>query len=360
MRRFALFALLSTLAGTAVALAQGTDPTARPEAPTPAPEAPPPSPDEAARRAQVVARIGPTEVTLGEIEDEINHQSPFMRVRYRDPVALRAFVEERVRFELLAREAEHQHYGDRPEVVEAVRQAAVQQMIRENFDERITEASIPIEEVREFYDTHQDEFSQPELRRASQIVVATRAEAEAILEEARAADARGFRQLVTDHSLDAETRMRGGDLRYFTREGQTPNAADPDVPEAAVTAAFALTGLGDVSDIVEEGSRFAIVKLTGIRPAEHRDLGAAEGTIRMRLWRLHRQTALETFVEQLRERIHTEVFYERSAAIHMDPPERLSDDPATEEESEGDEESSSSLGEALGPDRLPAPTTPAQ
>jgi hypothetical protein len=356
MRRIALLALLSSLLGTAVAFAQGTDPTTAPPEPTP-PAAPTPSPEDAARRAQVVVKIGPTEVTLGEIEDEINHQSPFMRVRYRDPAALRAFVEERVRFELLAREGDHRHFGERPEVVQAVEQASVQQMIREHFDERITEASIPIEEVREFFDSHQDEFSQPELRRASQIVVATRAEAEELLPQARAADARGFRQLVTDHSIDAETRMRGGDLRYFDSEGQTPNAADPDVPEAAVTAAFALATLGDVSDIVQEGERFAIVKLTGIRPAEHRDLAAAEGTIRMRLWRLHRQAALETFVEQLRERIPTEVFYERSANIHMDPPERLSDDPATEEESD-DEETSSSLSEALGPDRLPAPPAP--
>lgn len=358
MRRLALLALLSSLLASAVAGAQGTDPTTPPAAPPP-PDAPPaaPTPEETARRAQIVAKIGPTEVTLGEIEDEINHQSPFMRVRYRDPAALRAFVEERIRFELLAREADHRHYGDRPEVVEAVQQASVQQMIRQNFDERITEASIPIEEVREFYDTHQAEFSQPELRRASQIVVATRAEAEELLPQARAADARGFRQLVTDHSLDAETRMRGGDLRYFDAEGQTPNAADPDVPEGAVTAAFALATVGDVSDIVQEGERFAIVKLTGVRPAEHRELAAAEGTIRMRLWRLHRQTALETFVEQLRERIPTEEFYDRSAAIHMDPPERLSDDPETEEESE----EGSSLGEALGPDRLPAPpAAPAQ
>ncbi len=354
MRRIAPFALLSLLAGLtpAVALAQGADPTSPVAAPAPT-DAPAPSAADAARRAQIVARIGTTQITLGEIEDEINHQSPFMRVRYRDPAALRAFVEERVRFELLAREADHRHYGDQPDVVEAVQQASVQQLIRTNFDERITESSIPIEEVREFYDAHQSEFSQPELRRASQLVLTTRPEAEALLAQARAADARGFRQLVTDHSVDAETRMRGGDLRYFDSEGQTPNAADPDVPTAAVTAAFALTTVGDLSDVVQEGERFAIVKLTGVRPAEHRELQAAEGTIRMRLWRLHRQAALETFVEQLRARIPTEVFYDRSAHIHMDPPERLSDDPTPEEETES--ETRSSLGEALD---LPAPTAP--
>ncbi len=210
--------------------------------------------------------------------------------------------------------------------------------------------------MREFYETHQDEFNEPELRRASHIVVATRAEAEALLEQVRAADARTFRELVREHSIDTETSMRYGDLRYFDSEGQTPNAADPDVPAGAVAAAFALTTVGDVSGVVEEGTRFAIVKLTGIRPAVHGDLASAEGSIRMRLWRIHRQTALETFVEQLRERIPTEVFYERSAAIRMDPPERLSEDPASEaEEDEEEEGSASSFEEALRPEDPSAP-----
>ncbi len=138
MRRLALLALLSTLLGTAAALAQGTDPTAAPP-PAPTPPAAPtpeaePSPEETARRAQVVAKIGPVEVTLGELEDEINRQSPFMRARYRDRAALRTFVEERIRFELIAREADRRHFGERPEVLAETRQAYVQQLIRRDFD----------------------------------------------------------------------------------------------------------------------------------------------------------------------------------------------------------------------------------
>ena len=118
-------------------------------------------------------------------------------------------------------------------------------------------------------------------------------------------------------------------------------------PKARIGVVVLSNQLGDVSDIVVLGERFAIVKLMGMRPAEHRDISVADGTIRMRLWRLHRQTALETFVEQLRARIPTEVFYDRSAHIHMDPPERLSDDPPADEESE-DPEEGPGLGEALG------------
>jgi peptidyl-prolyl cis-trans isomerase C len=321
MRSTALW-LVGLLLAPAMAAAQ-PDPT------VPATTAPhgPTSPQDAARREQVVARVGDVSITLGQVEDEVNHQSPFMRARFRTGTALREHVVEMIRMELLAREAERRGFGDDDEVTDAVRQTSVQLLIRHDFDERITAESIPADDVREYYEQHPAEFHQPEMRRASQLVLATRLEADAMLEQAQRADARGFRQLVTDHSVDTETRQRGGDLRYFDAEGHTPNAADPDVPLEAAQATFALANVGDVSGVVTEGDRFAIVELTGIRAREDRSLSESDAAIRTRLWRTTRQTALETFVDGLRARIPTEVFYDRMRAIHMEPPERSSTDP---------------------------------
>ena len=350
---------LALLALPALAAAQHTDPTTPPPV-TDAPPVAPPSSDDAARRAQVVARVGDVTITLGQVEDEVNHQSPFMRVRMRSGTALRDHVTEMIRMELLAREAARRGYGDDREVTDAVRQTSVQLLIRHDFDERITAASIPADDVRAYYEEHPAEFSQPEMRRASQLGLATRLEADALIEEARAADARAFRVLVTDHSVDAETRIRGGDLRYFDAEGHTPNAADPDVPLEAAHAAFALTSVGDVSDVIAEGSRFAIVELTGIRAAEHRTLSEADAAIRTRLWRTTRQAALETFVDGLRERIHTEVFYDLMRGIHMEAPERSSTDPLPADPDEV-EPADPSATPALTPDQVlggPPPAPP--
>ncbi len=343
--------------------AQAPAPTSAPATTTtaPAPSAvPPPAPDDAARRARVVARVGDVTITLGEIEDEINHQSAFMRARFRDRAHLEEHVRERIRMELLAREARRRGYGEEPDVVDAVRQTSVQLLLRHDFDERITAASISAEEVREYYDEHPAEFHQPEMRRASQIVLDTREAADAIVTQARGADVRAFRLLVTDHSTDAETRQRGGDLRYFDAEGRLANHSDPTVPIEAAQAAFAIANVGEVSDVFAEGTRFAILQLTGIRPAEHRDVSAADASIRARLWRTHRETAIETFITGLRERIPTEVFYERMRDIRMEAPERASTDPPSEEE-EGDPDEP---GTALSPDRVlggpsGAPTPPA-
>jgi peptidyl-prolyl cis-trans isomerase C len=173
------------------------------------------------------------------------------------------------------------------------------------------------------------------VRRASQIVLETEEQARALVEEARTADARRFRQLAQERSIDPESRQRGGDLRYFDDHGVSPNSADPAVDEAIVRASFALTNVGDVADPIQVGpaggnGRWTIVKLTGLRPAEHRGIEEAGQGIRLRLWRERRQEALEAFVVELRGQITTEVNYERMAGIRFDPPDRLSDDPHVE------------------------------
>ncbi|MDQ3034893.1 MAG: peptidylprolyl isomerase [Myxococcota bacterium] len=345
------------LVGSAIALAasalaqhvaaQRADPTQ--PAPQPAPGERPRTPDDPAevqtgpehdaRRARVLARVGEVRITIGDVEDQIARQSPFMRSRYRDPAQLRELVQNMLRFELLSREAERQGFGDDPEVREATSQSAVQQFIRERFDERITPESIPAADVATYYEAHPEEFSRAEVRRASHILVATREEATALVPRLRAADARTFRSIAQEQSLDAESRARGGDLRYFDDQGRSPNSADPAVDPALVRTAFALGEVGDVSEPVELAGQWSIVKLTGRRPAEHRALAEASPSIRLRLWRERRQQAIDQFVEGLRERTAVEVHYDRMRPITMEPPDRLTDEHAEEGAAaeEGDE-----------------------
>ncbi len=311
--------MLCVLAITAFAQDGETPPTP----PTPQPAQAELSPEDRARREKVVARVGDARITIGDVEDAINQQSPFLRVRYRDPEELRTFVEGMVRFELLARAAERAEAGDDPEVRRVVKQNAVQQLIRRDFDEQITPESIPELDVRTYYEAHPEEFSREELRRAAHIQVATRAQAEELLPRIREADARVFRDLAREHSVDPETRLRGGDLRYFDRQGRARNARDPQVDEALAAAAFALAEVGEVTSApIQVGERWSILKLTGERAAEHRTFEESAPTIRLRLWRQRRQEGLEEFVTRLRRQAGVQAHYDRLRAIQLDEPAR--------------------------------------
>ncbi len=326
MRRLLALGLTPLLASGLALAQEGTPPRRDPTSPGQGPSAAPVerSPEDVARRARQVARVGEVRITVGDVEDAINEQSPFVRMRYRDPVQLREFVDGMIRFELLARAAERDGLGEDPEVERTTKQNAVQQLIRRDFDERITVDSVPQADVQAYYDAHPDEFSSPELRRAAHVRVATREEADRLLGEARAADTRAFRELARNHSTDPETRLRGGDLRYFDEEGRPRNSRDPRIDEGLARAAFALEEIGaTAAEPVQVGDEWSIVRLTGRRPAEHRTVEQAAPTIRLRLWRQNRQGGIEDFVARLRRDAHLEdVDYDLLRRIRLDEPER--------------------------------------
>lgn len=260
------------------------------------------SPAERDRRAQVVATIGDVRISLGELEDRLNKQSPFLRARYADPVKRREFLDNMIRFELLAKAAKKRGYDREDEVRRQVKQMEVQTLMRKEFDEKVSPETVTQDEIREFYDAHKGDYVKPEVVRASHILVSDRARAEEILKKARepGTDNRAFRQLAQESSEDGETKTRGGDLRYFPRPAER-TAQDPEVDSAIADAAFALKNIGDVAPrTVKVAKGYSVVKLTGRRAAVSRSIEEATPQIRNRLWREKRQKAIDDFVQNLR------------------------------------------------------------
>jgi peptidyl-prolyl cis-trans isomerase C len=274
---------------------------------------------EAAHRAEVVATFTAPEgargqITIGDLEDAVAANSSFTQQRYLDKAALEALLARSVRFELLAAEAARRGYGNNPNVVQAIKQNAVQSMLKQEIDEKITPKTVPAEAVQKYYAEHIDEFVRPEMRRASQVQLSTEAEAKAVLERAKSADARGFRELARLQSKDETSRLRGGDLRYFDAKGK-PDESGPNLDPALAKAAFALKNIGDTSGVVKTDAGFAILKLTGLRAAHSESAKEADERIRMRLWREQREAAIDTLVTELRKRANPTLHPELIDAI---------------------------------------------
>jgi hypothetical protein len=88
----------------------------------------------AAHRALAVATYDAGEVTVGEIEDAIAASSPLVQQDALEPAALRAFLARSLQFELMALEAERRGYGNKPPVLEAIKQNAVHALLAREVD----------------------------------------------------------------------------------------------------------------------------------------------------------------------------------------------------------------------------------
>lgn len=314
-------------------------------------DAPAPFGLSAEQATTVLAKVGDRTITLGDYALLLERMNEIDRSRYQSKKRRRDLLQEMIDIELLAQEAKRRGLDRHPEVQDAVRQI-LRDAMRAKIHETVrSPGRIGAEEVKAYYDAHPDEFSSPELRRAAHIRVATREEADQLLAQARAADTRAFRELARERSTDPETRLRGGDLRYFDDQGRPRNQRDPQVDEGLARAAFALEEIGaTAAEPVQVGDEWSIVRLTGRRPAEHRTVEQAAATIRLRLWRQNRQGGIEDFVARLRRDAHLEnIDYDLLRNIHLDEPER------EDEDGESDEGASAATAPAL--EDIPAART---
>ena len=277
-----------------------------------APSAPPQSAEEL---KAPLAKIDNVTITIGEFEERINRQSPYIRARYTSLEQKKEFLDSLVRFEILAKEAYKRGLDKDPEVVRTMKQVMIQKLMRDEFDSKVTADTVKDADMQAYYNANLTDYDKPEEVRASGIILKNRAQADRVLLEAKG-DAgktnKGFRDLVTKYSSDEETKLRGGDLRYF-------DMSTKDLPAPVVKAAFGLVNTGDVSAVVDAGSgQFYILKQTGRRKSMTKSLDEAKPQIRNKLFREQRMQAQKDFVEGLRAQAKIEINEPNLAKVRID------------------------------------------
>jgi peptidyl-prolyl cis-trans isomerase C len=322
MNRNASFVLVSC--GLLLALA-GCGDDKKPEKPAAQEQTEPAAPEKKngltkEQAAEPIAKVGETTITVGEFADRLASQSPYLRARYSSPERKREFLDNMVRFELLAIEAQKRGLDKEPEVDRVKRQMMVQQMMTELFDEQGVKLSdIPDSEIEAYYAAHKPEFNKPEQRRASHILCKTKPECEGVLAKLKAGkadDMELFRKLAEQHNSDAETKERQGDLRFFSQEPAEGEAAPP---KAVRDAVWTLQKNGDLFDgVVQSEQGFHVIKRTGERPALARTLEDARRLIQNRLWREKRETSIDKFVEDLRKKAEVKENLDVLAQVKVD------------------------------------------
>lgn len=265
--------------------------------------------------AETLATVGDETITLGEFAERLADQSPYLRTRFNTPERRREFLDNLIRFEILAQEAERRNLDELPSVVRTRNRAMIQQMMRELFEE-IQPEDITDADIEEYYNANAAEFRSPAQMRVSVIAYDDQAAATSALEgfKAHPEDTDAFRTAAAAQSNPALA-VRRGDVGFVPLDGSRPDG-EASVPASVAAAAFELSRLGGMADeVIAADGKFWLVKLTGRRAAMNRSVEEASRTIRQRLWSERRDTAVETFVDGLREDANIEI--DRSALEHV-------------------------------------------
>jgi len=286
-------------------------------------------------RAQVLAKVGDREITLGEYAETLERMDPFERLRYQSPDRRKQLLSEIIQVELLAEEAKRRGLDKLPETEERVRQMLRDELLREVRRGAPAPAEIPETEVRAYFDAHHEEFKEPERRRVAHVLLASEAEAKLLLRRAEGASAAEWGKLVSEHSLDKPAASSGptptelaGDLGIVGPVGH-PRGANPRVPEALRRAVFEIAQVGGVlGRVVADGGRYHLVRMTGRTEARDRSFQDSERTIRVALVQARireRETELE---QELKQRFPVSIDDAALSRVQVPPAEQASPPPA--------------------------------
>jgi parvulin-like peptidyl-prolyl isomerase len=230
--------------------------------------------------------------------------------------------------ELLAIEAKRRGLDKDPAAQEATRQVLRDSLLSEVHKTLPTPTEIPMDEVKAYYDAHIEDYREPERRRVSAIVLDDEKKAKETLEAALATeDATAWGKLYFERSLGATPEQQknvpldlAGDLG-IVGPPDDKKGASARVPEPVRAAVFKIAKVGQVgAELVQDGSKFYVVRLSGMTPGHERSLGEAERQIRVELLKQKMQQQEADLEAELRKKYKVEIDEQALAKLSTEAP----------------------------------------
>jgi len=287
------------------------------------------TPEEQAHRQAVAARIGPTPVTVGELEDRLGAVPRFQLKAFGDTADAirRKFFDQVVLQEVLyALGAAKLHLADvlptSYKVLRAQSGAAMKAIMRA----ATPPGSLSQEDVRRYFEANRSKYDTPERLYLFRILCSTRQEALEVLAAARKDPTlETFAKLARDRSIDKATNLRGGNLGYLTPDGVSSEAGLSVDPAIVKAAAAVKDGEFAAEPVVEHAGAtnvgFAVVWRRGTVPANHRTVEGAASQIREAIWKESSDALVKKRLEELRAAHVTELNESLLNGIEITPSE---------------------------------------
>jgi peptidyl-prolyl cis-trans isomerase C len=251
----------------------------------------------------VVARVGSSVITAADLERRIAQVPPFqLRTLGKTPEEIRRVFLDRVlvREALLAEGGATDGLLQRAEVDERVRARLRGAMLTALRQEQAAQGQISDEAVKEYYQANRHKYLTPPRIAIWRILLATREEALAVLEEAKKdLNPKRWTEIAREKSIDKATHMRGGNIGFVAEDGTTGEAGvrvDPILFKAALRVKDAEL----VPEPVAEAGRWAVVwRRQGMKAVE-RTLESEVGNIRQTLLQGATEKRIKDLLEKLR------------------------------------------------------------
>jgi peptidyl-prolyl cis-trans isomerase C len=262
-----------------------------------------------AKKGPVVASGGGISITAEELKARLDEQSPMIRSSFQSLDRKKQFLDNMLRFELLAKAAEKEGLANDPDVQFTMKKVMVSKYYQKFFQDQGSAKGVPDAEVQKYYDEHQDEFHRPARIHLAHVFLKAEAgsperakkaaEAKKLLQKVLAEEKKNPTALAStarDVSEDAATKTVGGDLALKTKA-----ELEQAYGKAFAEAALNLKDNETSASVLESPHGLHLVRALGRQPELNRPLDEVKPQIAARLGSQRKTKEFDDFVKKLRE-----------------------------------------------------------
>jgi len=253
-------------------------------------------------KEEVLATVGDKVFTKKSIQWRIDGLPSEQQKKYQSDEQKRTILENLIQNHLLALEAKERKYDKEKGVAAALEDLIEYHLAQVYIRYQLSDISVSDEEAKKYYEENKEKFKTPAMLRAQHILVSVSANS-SLREEKEALKkinkikkdldkGADFSALAEKSSDDAETKSKGGDVGYFTRENTNPDFAD---------AAFGLKK-GEVSKPVRSVLGYHLIKLTDRKDEAYQPFEQVVRNVKMTIFELKRQEVIKDTIRQLKEK----------------------------------------------------------
>lgn len=236
---------------------------------------------------RIIVRVDRYTLTIGEF---VKMMRPLM-----DEDTRQRIIDNWIDYRVVDLEALSRRYDETSDLKERIKRYT-DQLLKKAFYDRIVRPVISIspQEVRDYYETHREEFKRPISYKIQKIVVDSESLAREILSDLRkGAD---FAYLARRYSKDTSS-TRGGIVGWKTLD-QMPLVLSEEVRRLS---------MGEVSDIVKYGSQYVIIKILDITDGGYKEFDSVKEIIQKRIFKKKFEERLRAYIERLKAKASIEI-----------------------------------------------------
>ncbi len=207
---------------------------------------------------------------------------------------------------LLKLEALKRGYDKLPDIIASVRRFKREAVYEKLYKEIVEGVHLTKNETEAYYESHKDEFREPDRVKIRHILVSTKKEAENILEELKKGE--DFKVLAREKSIDFSA-SKGGDLGYIVRGTVIPEFEK---------AAFSLKP-GEISGPVKTRFGWHILKAEDFKKGKVQPFKEVYEKVRKQLLKIKRKAEVKRWIKILKKGSRIKIYKDvLSAGLYTD------------------------------------------